>query len=116
MHDRRQGCGMKKKIMLFVIAVFALAALTACASAGREFDRTHVNDIKIGVQDKSRIRAWFGEPYQRETISATSAGCVERWMYVYAFSTYAGAKTKSSSLVVDFDRNGKVCDHAYVGQ
>lgn len=36
--------------------------LTACASAGHKINRTHIDDIQNGVQNKAQIRKWFGEP------------------------------------------------------
>lgn len=87
--------------------------LLACAGAGRRFDSTHVTDVEKGVQDEAQIRAWFGDPVRVETLSGHPAGCVERWTYVHAFSSYGGAKTTSKSLIVDFDTQGRVCDHAY---
>lgn len=96
------------------IGLVACMVLVACAGAGRRFDTTHVTDVRKGVQDRATIREWFGEPLRVETLSAHPAGCTERWTYAHAFSSYGGAKTTSESLVVDFDANGLVCDHAYV--
>jgi len=103
---------MKKPAI--VVATLLLAVVVACASIGRQFDRTHVNDIKTGVQTKDTIREWFGEPNQVIVpLQRHPAGCTERWTYVHAYSSYGGLKTESASLVVDFDKHGKVCDHAY---
>ncbi len=100
--------------MRIVFCVF-LVILTSCATAGRQFDRTHVNDIAKGVQTKETIKTWFGEPHQvTAPLQGHPAGCVERWIYVHAYSSYGGMKTESASLVVDFDKGGKVCDHAFV--
>jgi hypothetical protein len=101
---------------LRTLALVAIIALTACATAGKQFDRTHIRDIKTGVQDKEQIRVWFGEPGQMQQVTGSPAGCIERWIYSHAYSSYGGMKTKAASLVVDFDRNAKVCDHAYVEQ
>ena len=93
-------------------ALFIVIFLASCASSGRSFDRTHINDIKTGVHDKNQIRTWFGEPYQ--TISPLTGhplGCVERWSYVYAKAVGFGKVTQSDALIVDFDTAGKVCDH-----
>jgi outer membrane protein assembly factor BamE (lipoprotein component of BamABCDE complex) len=103
--------------MYWLAAVVVVAALGACATAGQQFDRTHVNDIKKGVQTKEDIREWFGKPYQvTKPLSGHPAGCTERWSYVHAFASWGGAKTKSAALIVDFDKNGKVCDNAYTEQ
>jgi len=98
------------------LRIVAVLALASCASVGNKFDTTHVNDIKKGVQDKGQIRAWFGEPYRVQPVTGSPAGCVERWTYTHAFSSYGGAKTKTETLVVDFNPSGKVCDEAYVEQ
>lgn len=103
---------MKIRNRIWLLAVIVLV-LCACATAGRQFDRTHVNDIKKGIHTKEQIKGWFGEPYQTTTLQGHPAGCVERWTYVHAFSSHGGAKTVSAALVVDFDSNGKVCDNAY---
>lgn len=95
--------------------VFALA-LAACASSGRDFDATHATDVQKGVQDKAQIQAWFGTPSQTQSLSGHPAGCSERWTYVHARSTYGGMETHTKTLVVDFDSDGVVCDHAFVQQ
>jgi outer membrane protein assembly factor BamE (lipoprotein component of BamABCDE complex) len=107
---------MKSLRMLAVVGVLSFLVLASCATAGKQFDRTHVSDVQNKVQDKNQIRAWFGDPYRVQAVTGSAVGCVERWTYVHAFSSFGGAKTTSASLVVDFDKNGKVCDHAYVEQ
>jgi outer membrane protein assembly factor BamE (lipoprotein component of BamABCDE complex) len=105
---------MKTRATVRSLLIVAALMLFACATAGKQFDRTHVHDIQKGVHTKAQIRQWFGEPYQVQTpLTGHPAGCVERWTYVHAFSSYGGTKTKSASLVVDFDSEGKVCDNAY---
>ncbi len=95
-------------------AVTCLAiVLVACATVGRDFDRTHVNDIKKGAHDKAQIRAWFGVPHQVTTASGNEKGCNETWMYQYARATHAGRKSSGAALAVVFDTNGKVCESAY---
>ena len=102
--------------VLWMIVFVAVLALISCATAGKQFDRTHISDIKTGVQDNNQIRNWFGSPSQLQSITGSPAGCVDRWIYVHAYTSFGGAKSKSASLIVDFDMNGKVCDHAYVEQ
>ncbi len=107
---------MTSQSALRVLALAAIVALTSCATAGKQFDRSHIRDIKAGVQDKAQIHAWFGEPSQMQPVTGSPAGCIERWIYAHAHSSYGGMKTKAASLVVDFDKDTKVCDHAYVEQ
>jgi hypothetical protein len=93
--------------------VLTLAGLLGCATVGKSFDTTHVNDIKKGTDDKATIKGWFGEPHQTVApLTNNPAGCVERWQWTYAHSV-AGGDTVADSLVVDFDKDGKVCDNAF---
>lgn len=105
------------KLRLAIPACLVLATallLFGCASAGKRIDRTHLNDIKNGVQTKSQIQAWFSEPY---TMGPAPAGhpnkCTERWSYEYAKARGFGTVTYSEVLIVDFDDKGRVCDHGF---
>jgi len=95
-------------------AVLALVfLLAACATVGRKFDTTHVNEIAKGIQDKQQMQQWFGPPTQTTSpLTGHPAGCVERWQWTYAHSV-AGGRSVSEVLVVDFDAAGKVCDNAF---
>ena len=100
-----------KNALLSLVAI-ALMSLSSCASVGRPFDLTHVNDIEVGVQTKAEIQEWFGEPNTIQTFAETPTGAAERWMYTYAHSK-ASISTTSHSLVVDFNATDVVCDQAY---
>ena len=100
--------------LVTVLTVTALfAALSGCASSGRQFDATHVNEVQTGVQDKATVLAWFGEPSQTSAVTGHPGGCIERWIWTYAHAVGFGQVTESHTLVVDFDSKGIVCDHAY---
>jgi len=100
------------------LAVVLLAALAAaaCATVGKDFDRTHVNDIKPKVHDKAQITAWFGAPTRVTTSTGGASGCNEMWIYQYGRSTHGGARTTAAALAVLFDRDGKVCESSYSEQ
>jgi outer membrane protein assembly factor BamE (lipoprotein component of BamABCDE complex) len=97
-----------KKISALVLLCSSLAA---CATVGRQFDTTHVHDVR-GGQAKPQITSWFGEPNQRTTFSGNDKGCVERWQYTYAKGS-AGGSAHAQVLLVDFNAQGLVCDTAY---
>jgi len=99
-----------------IVTMSLLALLVACASAGREFDSARAQDIQVGIHDQAQIRAWFGEPYQIQSVSGSPIGAVSRWTYVHAYASFGGLKTETHSLVVDFDAKGKVVDRAYVAK
>jgi hypothetical protein len=96
---------MQKIVIMFV--VFA-----GCATVGKKFDTTHVNDIQKGTQTKAEILGWFGPAQSTTQLAKSELGCTERWTYMYAHSAVGGS-TVSEALVVDFDAAGKVCDNAY---
>ncbi len=105
---------MRIRFIGLLVALVFVIGLMACAPAGKQFDRTHVNDIQKGVHNKAKIQEWFGAPYQvTKPLSGHPAGCVERWTYVHSYASWGGTKAKSGALVVDFDKDGKVCDNAY---
>ena len=47
---------MEDKMKKILVIAFLSIMLGACATAGRKFDTTHVNDIKVGKQNKQQIR------------------------------------------------------------
>jgi len=97
-----------------LITLLLVLGISACATAGHKIDRAHIGEIQNGVQSKDQIRAWFGEPYTVKTgLTGHPSGCVERWTYEYAKARGAGKVTYSEILVIDFDKDGKVCDHAF---
>jgi outer membrane protein assembly factor BamE (lipoprotein component of BamABCDE complex) len=100
-----------RAVFSFVV-VLAILLLGGCATVGKKFDTTHVNDIENGKTTKVEARQWFGEPHQVTPLRDHPTGGVERWTYTYAHST-AGVSTTSEALVIDFDGNDVVCDHGY---
>jgi hypothetical protein len=78
---------------------------------------THLQDVKVGVQDKAQLIAWFGQP----TINVPGGslrgplhrheGCVDSlgWNSVQV----EGARTTIKNIVVDLDAKGLVCDMDY---
>jgi len=102
-----------KHIVILVFLALSLALVAGCASSGRQFDASRTSEIQNGVQDKQAITSWFGEPLSVTPLGENSRGGVERWTYAYAHAVGFGSVTESYALVVDFDADGKVCDHAY---
>jgi outer membrane protein assembly factor BamE (lipoprotein component of BamABCDE complex) len=106
---------MRVRLFVRVVLLSSCLSMAACASSGKKFDTTHVNDIHTGEHDKSAVLAWFGEPSSKTAVVG-SPKAVERWIYTYARAVGFGHVTQAQTLVVDFDAQGKVCDHAYVKQ
>ena len=121
---------MMKRVFWWLSILLLSVTVVACApkprdrvmTHGRDFDRTHVNDIKIGVHDKARIRDWFGEPYHITETNVSAGkipGCTGRWMYFYSIASsetsgsHMDVKTNQASLIVGFDKKDKVCMSTY---
>jgi hypothetical protein len=102
---------MKVQNIFRIVTVVAVFAFVSCAAI-----TVHKNDIRNGVQDKNRIREWFGDPHQVQSLSSSPSGCEERWTYVRTFWSWVEIKTKTETLVVYFGGDGRVCDHAYLEQ
>jgi len=105
---------MLDKVCSLLVTFLLGMTVISCATAGQKIDRTHLDEIQEGVQTKEQIRAWFGKPYtQLRGLSGHPKGCVERWTFEYAKARGRGTVTYQEILVVDFDQQGKVCDHAF---
>jgi outer membrane protein assembly factor BamE (lipoprotein component of BamABCDE complex) len=106
---------MFEKIGALLLTALLASTIISCASAGTKLDRTHLGDIEEGVQSKQQIREWFGEPYRVvRGLQGHLKGCVDRWFFEYAKARgRAGTVTYQETLVVDFDTEGIVCDHAF---
>lgn len=95
-----------------MLAALGLSLLAGCATVGRDFDATHANDVKNGTHDKAQVTAWFGHPTTTTELRSNPRGCVERWQWSHATASL-GTAAKAKVLIVDFDPQGKVCDHAF---
>ena len=105
---------MFEKIGALLLTALLASTIVSCASAGRKLDRTHLGEIEEGVQSKQQIREWFGEPYTIVPgLQGHLKGCVDRWIFEYAKARGFGTVTYQEKLVVDFDAEGIVCDHAF---
>ena len=91
-----------------VLSLCVFSSNAACVSAGKEFDTTHVNDIRKG-QAREEIVRWFGEPSRGDKLSLVDSprGCVKRYRYKFADSD------ESRVLWIDFDWRDQVCDAIY---
>ncbi|OGU56049.1 MAG: hypothetical protein A2V66_14915 [Ignavibacteria bacterium RBG_13_36_8] len=97
-----------------ICGLLLIITIVGCATAGNKIDRTHIDEIRNGVQNKEQIRGWFGEPYTITTnLQGHPSGCTERWTFEYSKAQGFGTVTYTEILVVDFDAEGKVCDHAF---
>jgi len=92
---------------LGVFAVCALAALSACATAGRDFPTAKVSDIQIGKTTQAEIEAMFGKPWR----TGIEDG-LRTWTYgKYRYSVFS--QTSTEDLVVRFDKNNVVKSYTF---
>lgn len=93
-----------------LLCICFYVAFAGCATVGKPFDTTHVNEVRRG-QSRAEIVAWFGEPGRddRESLVDSPHGCVKRYRYNFATSR------ESHVLWVDFDARETVCNVVYSG-
>jgi outer membrane protein assembly factor BamE (lipoprotein component of BamABCDE complex) len=109
----RKALPWKHLILGFTALLMAGCASGSARSVGRMIDTTHVKDIQQG-QSKEQIRAWFGAPYSTnvsEKQDNQGRPQAESWTYFYGWSD--GSSSKSKTLIVVFDRNGRVIERAF---
>jgi len=85
-----------------LVAVLLLTGLTACGTVGRNFDNTHVEDVRNNVTSKTMIQDWFGEPHAE----GKQNGML---MWTYQYDRYSiFCKDKSKELILLFGDDERV--------
>ena len=102
-----------KTVALALLASFLV--LGGCASVGRDFDETKVEQIRKGTTTRAEIEQWFGQPNDRAPVEQPNGG-VLRYTYKYGKASWGGMSSSAKALVVEFDANDIVVDHAYSSQ
>ncbi len=101
-----------RRVLLAALFVAASGLAVSCMTSGQRIDPEHVAQLEQGKAMKEDVSGWFGYPVRIvKPLRGHPKGCVERWMFVYSESL--GSSTKSQSLLVDFDKGGKICDYNY---
>jgi outer membrane protein assembly factor BamE (lipoprotein component of BamABCDE complex) len=111
---------MRKALLCkHLILWFCVMTLAGCAfggsgrSVGRMIDTAHIKDIQKG-QTKKQIYDWFGAPYSTSVSDKKDnqgRPQAESWTYSYGWSN--ADKTKSQTLIVVFDKEGKVIERQF---
>jgi hypothetical protein len=89
----------------FLGALCLVMSSFSCVTVGKEFETTHVNDVRKG-QSRSEIVSWFGEPATGNKFALVESprGCVKRYRYNFADEGH------SYVLWIDFDEHDQVCN------
>lgn len=81
-------------------------------SQSQGLDQAAANSIVTGQHNKQDVTSLFGNATSVTQMPAGAAnGCVESWLYSRTYQV--GSNMVSDALVVAFDANGVVCDHAF---
>lgn len=91
--------------------LLALAALTACASAGTEFDPKVVDSLAPGMT-VAQVDAKLGKP--NGEVFAADGRRVQTWMYSHSNMLSGGSSART--LAILFDADGKMVRVASKGQ
>ena len=89
-----------KHLLVFVLV--SAAALSGCATVGRNFDSTSLDWIKSGQTTKMEVLAELGQPFRVGMDSGRRT-----WTYGYYRYRLFGAST-AKDLVIRWNSDGKV--------
>ncbi len=95
-----------RRSLHFFLAILLLALTVGCGSMGRNFDDTHVVDIKNNATTKAEILEWFGLPFKEGVEN-------DYVMWTYQIDKYMAGHTHSKDLVLLFDANNVVKAYRY---
>jgi outer membrane protein assembly factor BamE (lipoprotein component of BamABCDE complex) len=97
----------RSRVHLWRLLCLAMCTVS-CVTVGKEFDTTHVNDVRRG-QSRTEIVHWFGEPASgnKFALVESSQRCVKRYRYNFA------DREASYVLWIDFDASDQVCNTVY---
>lgn len=90
---------MKKVLRFFLLGLVCVVVVSGCGTVGKNFDTSHIKDIKNQATTKTEILDWFGTPYKEGTENGSL-------MWTYQFDKYLAGSTESRDLVILFnDKN-----------
>ena len=96
-----------RKVSGFALGVSLVFLFSACATIGRDFNASKVDDIKIGKTTQAEIQNMFGRPWRVGIEDGKLT-----WTYgSYHYSAFSEARTKD--LVVRFDANNIVVSYTF---
>ena len=95
----KKSLSFRNFIKLLIFFACVSVYISACVTLGKDFQVSHLAEIKIGKTSKNEIRKMFGPPW----LSGFKDGELA-WTYSkYDYSLFGERKAKV--LVVQFDRN-----------
>ena len=90
-----------------ILLVFLCITIMGCATIGRNFDDTKIQQIKNGATTQAEILQIFGEPYGKSV-----CGFLHSWRYQHAHDTIVNPPSVKT-LIIRFDKNDIVYDYMY---
>ncbi|MFC3151552.1 outer membrane protein assembly factor BamE [Litoribrevibacter euphylliae] len=89
-------------------AVLVMAAwLSACATVGKDFSETKINQLVINSTSQQEVKALFGSPWRVGSESGQTT-----WTYgLYKYSAFNPSATKD--LVIRFNKDGSVASYTF---
>jgi len=102
-----------RALTLFSMMVVVLGIMS-CATVGKKFDKSLMDNIEYGKTTRANIQAWFGEPQGRHTDERRlyGNGAVLGYDYVYSESAmFLGGYAEA--LTIEFDKDDLVVHKAY---
>src|SRR5258707_8939273 len=85
----------KLKYLLMSVMFAALIGCATRITAGREFDISHINDIKKGITTSDELVSLFGQPLDRSVVSKNEV----IWEYSWKKTTSQTTQGSDGSVV-----------------
>ncbi len=89
----------------YLAAILLVGLLSACGSAGKDFDPALAASVQNGKTSKEEIRSLFGTPFKTGIQNGK-----EIWIYEYNTYSALGPDTSKDFIIV-FDDRGVVTSH-----
>ena len=109
MNTHRLNSSEKNHSSIFKFFVFVIAVmfLSACATIGKDFPVTEVNNIHVGKTTQKDLREMFGSPWRTGVEDAQ-----QTWTYGnYNYGLFSEEKAKD--LVIKFDNKKVVVSYTF---
>src|SRR5260221_165227 len=110
--------------MKLLASCLVVLAVVGCASVGNNFDSRQISQIKKGETTESDLVTMFGKPVSQGINSENGSSLT--WLYTeatvkgetfipFAGAFVGGANSKTKTLIVRLDQQGKVTGYDYSG-
>lgn len=108
---RMAGGGCVLPILATLLCLVLLVTASGCATVGRDFDESRVQELVVGESTKADAIALFGPP-NTTAITNINDDFKELLMWTYSRIAAFAISTKGKALALTFDKDGVLRGHS----